>query len=237
MVAAGSKTAGGGDGQDGAVWIFPETLQPVSPVSGTYFGGRGDQRISRVVALKTEQGTRLVALGFADGDAGVWISDDDGQAWDPVHDAALGGDGTQEILDATPFESGVLAVGTEVVGGKQRGMVWLSEDGSSWKRASDPDGVFATPWPVSLNRVLDLGKLRSKGFPAFIVGGSAGGVAAAWTSTDGDEWAREADSRGGLGRPGEINSLRAAKRSVIAVGSVGPENVADALVLTGFRRD
>jgi hypothetical protein len=220
MVAAGSKTVGGEDGQDGAVWIFAKDLQPVTPVSAG-FGGRGDQRISRVVPLETEEGTRLVAFGFADGDAGVWISDDDGQAWDPAHDAALGGDGTQEILDATPFESGVLAVGTEVVDGKQRGMIWLSEDGSRWRRASDPDGVLAAPWPVSLNRVLDLRKLRSKGFPAFLVGGSAGGVAAAWTSNDGDEWAREADSRGGLGRPGEINSLRAAGRSVIAVGSVG----------------
>jgi TIR domain-containing protein len=236
MVAAGSKTSGGDDGEDGAVWIFPETLGPVAPVSDADFGGPGDQRISRVVPLETEHGTRLVALGFADGDAGVWISDD-GQSWDPVHDAALGGDGTQEILDATPFESGVLAVGTEVVDGEQRGMVWLSEDGSSWKRASDPDGVLAAPSPVSLNRVLDLGKLRAEGFPAFIVGGSAGGVAAAWTSNDGDEWAREADSRGGLGRPGEIKSLRAARRSVIAVGSVGPASDADALVLTGVRPD
>jgi hypothetical protein len=237
LVASGWQDVGGKDGQDGAVWIFPETLQPVSPVSGAYFGGRGDQRISRVVPLETEQGTRLVALGFADGDAGVWISDDEGKAWDPVDDAALGGDGTQEILDATPFESGVLAVGTEVVDGEQRGVAWLSEDGSSWRRASDPNGVLAAPWPVSLNRVLDLGrKLKSKGFPAFIVGGSAGGKAAVWTSKDGDEWAREADSRGGLGRPGEINSFRAGRRSVIAVGSVGSENDADAVVLIGSPR-
>lgn len=233
LYAAGWRAAGGEDGQDGAVWIFPTTLSLAAPVSDADFRGRGDQRISRVVQL---DGVKLVALGFADGDAGVWISED-GRTWDRVNAAALGGDGSQEILDATTFDSGVIAVGTEVVDGQRRGAAWLSEDGSSWKRATDPDGVLAVPAPVTLNRVLDLEKLESKGlgFPAFIAGGSAGGDTAVWTSNDGDEWAREADSRGGLGGLGEINSFRRGGRSVIAVGSGGPANSLDALVLIGAR--
>ncbi len=226
LAAAGWQSTGGKRGQEGAVRIFASTLDPVAPV---LVGGAGDQRINRVVQLKN-QGGRLVAVGFADGDAGVWVSDD-GHSWAGVNAAALGGEGDQEILDAALFASGVVAVGTETVDGEKKGVAWLSANGDSWTRAPDPEGVLAGP----LNRVFSLDRL-SKGFPSLVAGGSAQGDAAVWTSNDGVGWLRETDSDGALGRPGVINSFRATKRSVLAVGASGSESVADALVLIGARR-
>jgi hypothetical protein len=235
LAAAGWQSAGGKLGQEGAVWIFPSTLDPVPPV---LVGDAGDQRINRVVQLKN-QGGRLVAVGFADGDAGVWVSDD-GHSWPGVNAAALGGEGDQEILDAAPFPSGVVAVGTETVDGETKGVAWHSVDGISWTRASDPEGVLADsqgvlagPGPVMLNRVFSLNMPEAKGFPSLFAGGSAQGDAAVWTWNDGVGWLRETDSDGALEGPGVINSFRATKTSVLAVGASGPEDVADALVLIG----
>jgi len=225
LAAAGWQSAGGELGQEGAVWIFPSTLDPEPPV---LVGGAGDQRINRVVQLRN----RLVAVGFADGDAGVWVSDDR-DLWSPVDDAALGGEGRQEILDAANFGSRVVAVGTETVDGETKGVAWLSADGDSWTRAS----VLADPGPVMLNRVFSLSPNKKRmGFPSLVAGGSAQGDAAVWTSNDGVGWLRETDSDGALGRPGLINSFRATQRSVLAVGASGSEDNADALVLIGARR-
>ena len=221
---AGWQTRNGED--DAAVWVFPRgeaMLEArVDPVA---FGGPGDQRIRRVERVEG----RLVAVGSADGDAGVWTSED-GQAWDGVEAAALGGDGDQEILDATSldapgFEAKLVAVGRDGAGGA----VWLSEDGVSWTRVPDPDGVLAPSPEVTLNRVLYVGV---RGGPALVAGGSAGGDAAVWTSNDGIEWVREPGEFGGEGQQ-TIRSLRTQELGVIAVGSSGPENRADAAVWIG----
>jgi hypothetical protein len=241
LAAAGWQSAGGERGQEAAVWIFQSTLDPVEPVLAADFGGAGDQRINRVVQLKNHGG-RLVAVGLADGDAGVWVSDD-GDLWARVNVAELRGEGDQEILDAALFAPGVVAVGTETVDGETKGVAWFSADGDSWARASDPEGiladpegVLADPGPVLLNRVFSLDTLKAKGFPSLVAGGSAQGDAAVWTWNDGVGWLKETDLDGALGRPGVINSFRATEKSVLAVGASGFEGNADALVLIGARR-
>ena len=224
LVAAGWQTRDGED--DAAVWIFPSEAsileKGVEPVT---FGGPGQQKVRRVVARR---GGPLVAVGLAEGDAGVWTSED-GQEWDRVEVAALGGEGEQEILDATRFGTSVVAVGRD----GERGAVWLSRDGRRWTRAPDREGLLASPEPVRLNRVFATG-LASSGAPALVAGGMAGGDAAVWTSNDAREWAREPGRE--LEGDGEqaINSLRSGPDlGVIAVGSSGSENGLDAAVWLG----
>ncbi len=223
LVGAGWQTD---DGDDGAVWIVPpgEALEEANAraVSDPDLGGPGDQRITRVVQLAGQ----LVAVGFADGDAGVWVSGD-GEAWDRVDASSLGGDGDQEMLDAARFESTVVAVGRD----GDRGAVWLSNDGRSWTRVPDPDEVFAGSESVRLNRVYDA-DVASRG-AALVVGGSAGGDAAVWVSKDGRRWARE--QAGAFGGDGDqaITSFRKQEGGVIAVGSSESDDGLDAAVWLG----
>jgi hypothetical protein len=228
VVGGGSES---GDGADAAVWLFPGGEASTSaPVSAPAFGGPGDQRISRVVQLGAEKEQRLVAVGFAAGDAAAWVSKD-GRGWKRVDAAALGGDGHQEILDATVFESNVVAVGRDGA----RGAVWLSPDGRTWARVADPNGAFAGSGRVRLNRVI-LSHAGASGVPPLVAGGSVGDDAAVWTSKDGREWAREPDPDGVFGGRGEkaIQSLRATRKGgVIAVGSSEEEDGLDAAVWIG----
>jgi hypothetical protein len=223
LVGAGWQTD---DGDDAAVWIVPagQALEEANPraVSDPDLGGPGDQRITRVVQLASQ----LVAVGSADGEAGVWVSDD-GEAWDRVNAAALGGDGDQEMLDAARFESTVVAVGRD----GERGAVWLSTDGQNWTRVRDPEDVFAGSDSVRLNRVYDAA-LASRG-AALVAGGSAGGDAAVWVSNDGRRWAREpARALGGEGDQ-TVMSFRKQEGGVIAVGSSESEDGLDAAVWFG----
>jgi CHAT domain len=226
LVAAGWQTV---DGEDGALWVSRDGRA----WDRVDFGGPGEQRINRA----REFGGKLVALGFADGDAGVWVSKD-GRAWDPVSDADLGGDGDQEILDATSFGSTLAAVGVEEVNGDTRGAVWLSEDGRSWRRVPDQEGTFEGSSPVRLNRVFDPSPtLVSKGFPRLVAGGSVGDDAAVWTSKDGEDWVREPDPSGAFRGDGTqvIHSFRSSRRSLLAVGSYEAVNGLDAAVWIGTR--
>jgi hypothetical protein len=123
-------------------------------------------------------------------------------------------------------------------------VAWRSADGASWTRASDPEGdladpqgVLASPGPVTLNRVFSPNKPEAKGFPSLVAGGSAQGDAAVWTWSRDVGWLLESsDPDGALGGPGEINSLRATRTSLLAVGASGLEDNADALVLIGKTR-
>lgn len=225
-VAGGWQT--GDDGDDAAVWeLTPDdsVQADVEPFTGDDLGGPGDQRISRIVQLA--DGGPLIAVGYADGDAGVWIYTDD--TWQRVDDAALGGDGDEEMLDAATFGAQVAAVGVERRDGDTVGAVWLSDDGESWTRVDDTDGSLSADQPVSLNRVV-----RGGGdLPTLIAAGSAGGDAAVWTSEDGTSWQRE--PQGKFGGDGEqtVRSMRVKDGRLVAVGSTGAESSRDAAVWLG----
>lgn len=235
VVGAGWQTRDGDD--DGAVWLFaPDgTVDPTAaPISTAALGGAGDQRINRVVPLGTD-GT-LVAVGYAAGDAGVWVTSHDLQGWTRVDAAALGGAGDQEMLDAATFPGGLVAVGVERKNGKTAGAVWLSKDGNNWTRAQDSDGSLTTGSPVQLNRVLARARKDSRSLPALIAGGSSAGDAAVWTSDDGRQWKREGTDVFARRGDQSVRSLRIDGNRVVAVGSSGPPQARDAAVWIGSPR-
>jgi hypothetical protein len=174
----------------------------------------------------------FVAVGFDDGDAGVWVSPD-GQRWNRIDAAALGGDGEQEILDAVNFDSQLVAVGVERVDGESSGAVWRSSDGENWERVSDPEGTFSSSSEIRLNRVVSPEGLS--GVPALIAGGSAGEAAAVWTSENGERWVRELDPSGSFGAMGQaaIQSFSVERLPALAVGSASSEDGSDAAVWSG----
>jgi hypothetical protein len=218
-----------GEGKDGAVWRFGQDGTPraaAAPIRDAALGGPGDQWINRIRRLESG----FVAVGFDDGDAGVWVSPD-GRRWNRIDAAALGGDGEQEILDAANFDSQLVAVGVERVDGESRGAVWRSQDGENWERVPDPKRTFSTS--SEINRVVSTEGLSS--VPALIAGGSTGEDAAVWTSEDGERWVRELDPSGSFGAMGQaaIQSFRADRLPVLAVGSAGSEDGSDAAVWRG----
>lgn len=225
VMAAGSQT---GDGEDGAIWVDPQDGPPVKVSTG--LGGRGDQRVNRVVQLGDDS---FVALGFDAGDAGVWVSDD-GQSWSRSQANPLDVEGEQEIFDAVVVDGvQIVAVGRD----GQKGAVWHSPNGRGWNRIPGRTGVFeASAGAVRLLKVVaSEDDARSAGAPRFIAGGVAGQVAAVWVSSNGITWRREPDSEGDLeGREGAVEGLTAKRLPAIAVGSSNGADGADAAVWLGL---
>ncbi len=81
-----------------------------------------------------------------DVDAAVWTSAD-GLTWTRIEDPVdvLGGEGTQTMSDIVVADDGLVAVGFRETDGDQAAAVWLSDDGSEWRLASDPTGALQAP--------------------------------------------------------------------------------------------
>lgn len=210
LMAAGSQT---GDGVDGAIWIDPPGGPPVKFTEG--LGGRGDQRVNRVVQLKDGS---FVAVGLDGGNAGVWLFDD-GESWNRSKAPALRVEGgEEEILDAVVVDgTDVLAVGSA----GQMGAVWHSPTGRSWNRIPARRGAFGVSGGIVrlLRVVASEAAAQSAGAPRFIVGGVAGQEAAVWVSPNGITWTREPDSEGDLGGgEGAVEGLTAKRLPAVAVG-------------------
>lgn len=232
VVGAGSLTAAGSGGEDGAIWVY-QPDEGVSLVRPRAMAGAGAQRINRVAQV--DDGV-FVAVGLNDDEAGAWFSDDNGRNWVPVNSPSLSGPGTQEILDvAVVRETGlVVAVGRD----GENGAVWFSPTGQAWSRVGDLDEAFtAASGTVVVSRVFPAEeRARASGAPVLIAGGQADGEAAVWTSDDGEQWERDPESEGGLGgTEGAIRGLTAKRLPAVAVGWSGSGESSDAAVWLGGR--
>ena len=224
LTAAGSRRGGGSQGEDGAIWIVPESEDPFMVTEG--LGGRGDQRVNRVVQLKDDS---FVAVGLDAGDAGVWTSDD-GMSWDPSGANPLRAEGeVEEILDAAVVGSEIVAVGKA----GDAGAAWYSPNGGGWQRIPSRGVFVAEGGAVELLRVVASEEAATEaGAPRFLAGGLAGSEAAVWVSSDGRRWEREPDSEGDLGAgQGAVEGLTAKSLPAVAVGWSG----GDAAVWLGDR--
>ena len=134
LVAVGSSTSESGD-RDAAVWV--RSGGEWTKVADGSLGGQGEQQINAIVA----GGSGLVAVGSdtsgGDLDAAVWTSTD-GRSWDRVAatDITFGGTGDQSMSTVIGVGA-ILAAGgsSATVGGDPDGAIWLSANGSDWKRA------------------------------------------------------------------------------------------------------
>src|SRR3954470_3460132 len=188
-------------------------------------GGPGEQQINGLSPLK---GAGFIVVGSdtssGSEDAAVWLSPD-GNTWNKVPSAPLGGPGKQSMnrVSSTSTNVGLLGVGstTDTDDGTQDGAIWSSTaGGNNW--TLQPVGELGGPGDQEVLRVTVLKSGITTGFVA--VGTSTlngDSDAAVWTSVDGQTWVRVPDPDGVLGGDGNQ-------------GMTDVQQVDDLLVAGGF---
>lgn len=154
---------------------------------------------------------RYVAVGSANGDAAAWTSAD-GKSWKPAtaDDGVFARSGSQRLKSVAQGGAGWLAVGRA---GDSRPLVATSADGAKWA-AADGDKAFDGS---------NIGANAAAAGPAgYVVVGSSGDNAAAWSSKDLKSWsAGEGD---GLSAPkgatATMNDVAAGSFGYVGVGSI-----------------
>lgn len=146
VVAVGTESWGKGK-EIAAAWTSRDgrTWERVNHDDATFGVPRA---ATSMTAVAHGNGT-YVAVGQSGPDAATegaaWTSPD-GKTWSRVHDDdAFGtGDGPTRIHDVTATEDGFVAVGSAPASNPQDTVtaVWTSEDGKTWERVTDDDGVF-----------------------------------------------------------------------------------------------
>jgi hypothetical protein len=147
FITVGSDTSSGSE--DAAVWTSPNS-QDWTKVEDSDLGGPGKQSMNRVSQTGTPVGVLAVGstTNTEDGtqDGAIWSSTDDGQSWTLLPVGDLGGPGDQDVKRVTVLTSGIttgfVAVGTSTLNGDSDAAVWTSNDGTTWVRVGDPDGVL-----------------------------------------------------------------------------------------------
>ncbi|MEV5824913.1 hypothetical protein AB0L25_04995 [Spirillospora sp. NPDC052242] len=127
-----------------------------------------------------------VAVGSASGDAAVWTSAD-GAAWKSAQGlgAAFTRPGPQRLLDVATGKSGWVAVGYDQTAPK-RALVVSSQDGATWQ-AADSAAAFR---PDAEGAPTTSGV--AAGSAGYVVVGTHGYSASAWSSTDLKTWEKGA---------------------------------------------
>jgi hypothetical protein len=196
---------------DAAVWISPDGTT-WSRVESTSLGGPGDQQMTAVTTF----GDGLVAVGFQrlDGvaDGRVWLSDD-GEDWRVVDDPALAGDGATFLWKVAETPVGLIAVGVSSGPADEDAAVWLSDDGVSWTRVTDPDLGGSGDQGAGSIAVLD---------DLILIGGWSQENTAVWTSWDGVDWSPPI-ALPQTGFPSVINDFETVGGQILAVGSHGTD--------------
>lgn len=156
-------------------------------------------------------GGRYVAVGSANGDAAAWTSAD-GKSWKlaTAEDGAFARSGAQRLESVAKGGSGWLAAGSA---GHGRPLVATSANGASWS-AADSNSAFAGAH-VATNAA-------GAGPGGYVVVGSSGGDAAAWSSKDLRTWT--AGTGSGLAAPkgatATMNDVAAGSFGYVAAGSI-----------------
>lgn len=201
------------DGDDsGALWRRIRHDEAV-------FGGQGDQAMVDVESWRSV----VVAVGYdssgGDLEGAAWLSDD-GSVWRRVPNTAgvLGGAGEQVLVSIVSLPDRLVAVGADSSGGDLDGAVWLSEDGSVWRRVPDTAGVLGGSGDQAMLSVVTFGsRLVAAGYDST----GADVDAAVWLSDDGSEWSRLPDPVGAFGGFGDqvMGTIVAGGPGLVAAGS------------------
>ena len=188
------------------------------PHDRAVFGGEGDQ----VMYTVTAGGPGLVAVGndFSGDEsvAAVWTSPD-GITWTRVQDEAVLGGEFLQMLGVTAGGPGLVAVGTNQVGGDSNAAVWTSPDGITWTRVQDEAVFAAEGWLEVLGVTVGGPGLVAVGLREFLRDNL---YAAVWASTDGITWTKAPDDEAFLSGEGArrlMASVTAGGPGLVAVGN------------------
>lgn len=175
---------------------------------------RSAREISRIAA----GGNLFVAVGTAQGDAGVWTSPD-GTRWTVIGARALRGPGRQALADVAHGPEGWLAVGgTMPDPAVARPLLVTSPDGTRWRRVAEsealavPQGVYhLVPHAVAAGRsgYVIAGEQRS----------GADGTAVLWYTRDLRRFERVGELPSAEVR---LHDVAATPSGYVAVGGSGP---------------
>jgi hypothetical protein len=165
----------------------------------------------------------VFSVGFlttdaGDRDAAVWV--ESGGGWSRVDQDSLRGPGNQQINAVLPAGPGLVAVGTDDVGGDLDAAVWTSTDGRTWTRVPHVEATFGGRRAQWMSSLCVFGKaIVAAGYTETAAGDSNGAI---WLSSDGTSWTRQgpvaSSPLGGQGRQ-RINGLVVLGSKLIAVGS------------------
>ncbi|MCP9967574.1 hypothetical protein LUX57_22600 [Actinomadura madurae] len=189
--AAGGQTVlvgrepGGGDTDPMlGVWDASGTAVPVdlTKIPGAI---RPDHAVRAVSAT----GSLAVAVGSASGDAAAWSSAD-GASWKPAQGlgAAFTRPGPQQLNDVVAGGAGWLAVGYDQAPAR-RPLVVTSKDGATWQAADTAPAFGAGRGGAPVTYA------AAAGSAGYVVVGTEGYSAAAWSSTDLKSWSKGARRR------------------------------------------
>lgn len=179
----------------------------------------GLTRSAREIARIAAGANLFVAVGTAQGDAGIWTSPD-GDRWTTIGADALGGPGRQALADVAHGPEGWLAVGgTMPDPAVARPLLVTSQDGARWRRVGEsavpevPLGVYhLVPHAVAAGRdgYVIAGEQRS----------GADGTAVLWYTRD----LRRFERAGKLPSSGagvRLHDVAATSSGYVAVGGSG----------------
>lgn len=141
--------------------------------------------------------------------------------WSRVDDEALAGPGEQQMTTVACNGAGVVAGGTEIIDGERDAAVWLSADGTGWRRVDDPDlrGPGAQwIWDMALT---DQGLVA-----AGSTGSTSDSDATIWVSSDGSDWARDDSVPGFTGRGDQFAGAVAPLGNGVVVAGGNDRNAA-----------
>jgi hypothetical protein len=202
LVAVGSETLT--EGVDAAVW-GSEAGHRWERKTSRFFGGSGDQEAFGATTLEDS----LVVVGYqtteaGDQEAAVWVEVD--EAWLPVEDPSLGGDGDQQLTAVMAARPGLVAVGFDNYMGNHDAAVWTSIDGLSWERVRPDETIFGGPGNERMFAVVPAGSFLVAGGVSDNPEGDADG--AIWLSPDGTDWTRTRTSTIAAGPLGGLGAQR-----------------------------
>ena len=232
IAAEGRVLAVGTDGMtdpvapDAGVWESVDGTR-WARITSEHFGGEGHQFMRTITPFGdgyVGAGDEASETGF---DAAVWTST--GTSFERVFGTSetFGGDGDQQIFSVTTFGRTVVAVGAAEGAAGVDATVWISDDGITWERISDPAVMGGPRYQLMFGATAADDVLVAVGFDT-----SAGEEedAAIWESTDLRTWRRSTiDASGG---PGEqrLRSVAVFDGRVVAVGWDGSGGDLDAAV-------
>ncbi|HEY7755717.1 MAG TPA: protein kinase [Actinomycetota bacterium] len=209
----GPTTPPGGGEPPSFVWGDAYRTQRTGLLGATMI----DALVDGGVVFAVGHGTSAVG----EDDAAVWRSDD-GRRWGRIAVTSLAEAGDQRMLAVASFEGTLVAAGWD---GSDAG-VWTSSDGGeTWAASDDPDLV-----DVGDQRIRDLVPIGSELIAVGSSGTAGSQDAAAWSTSDGADWARMEASA--LSADGQqlMFAAQAVQEGVVAVGLTDERGDIDAAV-------
>ncbi len=216
LLVAGGDKRGAGDVENLPVLMTAEKGKEARAVPLETVAGLN--RLARDTASVLASGGAFVAVGSANGDAGIWTSGNNGANWKAVVSEWLGGSGRQALTDVAHGRDGWLAVGSTMADLiVTRPLLVTSRDGKAWRPGPAlevPEGhYYLAPHAVAA------------GSAGYVLAGEdqtgAGIVPALWFSPDLKRFTRVGKLPAG-GAGVRIHDVAATSSGFIAVGGTGP---------------